>query len=133
MAEEAKGAGLMAGAVHLAETALQAARTRMELIGLELAEERQRVARLLVLGSIALLFFAVGLLSAVVLLAMLFWEQRLWLMGILALVFLVAGGALGAAFLRQAGRRQQPFENTVAELSEDIRQLKAAVRDGNAS
>lgn len=123
----------MAGAARFAETALQAARTRMELVGLEVAEERQRVARLLVLGSIALLFFAVSLLSAVVLLAMLFWEQRLWLMGILALVFLAAGGALVAAFLRRASRRQQPFETTVAELSEDIRQLKAAARDGNAS
>lgn len=123
----------MAGAARLAEAALQAARTRMELVGLEVAEERQRVARLLVLGSIALLFFAVSLLSAVVLLAMLFWEQRLWLMGILALVFLAAGGALVAAFLRRASRRQQPFEATVAELSEDIRQLKAAARDGDAS
>lgn len=123
----------MAGAARFAETALQAARTRMELVGLEVAEERQRVARLLVLGSVALLFFAVSLLSAVVLLAMLFWEQRLWLMGALALVFLAAGGALLAAFLRCASRRQQPFETTVAELSEDIRQLKAAARDGNAS
>lgn len=123
----------MAGAARFAEAALQAARTRMELVGLEVAEERQRVARLLVLGSIALLFFAVSLLSAVVLLAMLFWEQRLWLMGILALAFLAAGGALVAAFLRRASRRQQPFETTVAELSEDIRQLKAAARDGDAS
>lgn len=123
----------MAGAARFAEAALQAARTRMELVGLEVAEERQRVARLLVLGSIALLFFAVSLLSAVVLLAMLFWEQRLWLMAIFTLVFLALGGAFGLAFVRRAGRCSQPFETTVAELSEDIRQLKAAARDGDAS
>ncbi len=128
MAEEGHNAGLMGGASRLAGTALEAVRTRLELLGLELAEERERLIRLLMWGAVALLFLALGLLSALVWLVLSFWEQRLRVLGWPTLGFLVVGALLVGKVLR-ARRRPHPFHSSVAELAEDIRQLKAATRD----
>ncbi len=128
MAEEGHGAGLMGGASRLAGTALEAVRTRLELLGLELAEEREHLIRSLMWGAVALLFLAVGLLGALLWLALSFPEQRLWILGWFTLGFLVVGGLLVGKVLR-AGRRPHPFHSSVAELAEDIRLLKEATRD----
>lgn len=129
MTEEHRSAGLMGGASRLAGTALEAVRTRIELLGLELAEERARLIRLLMWGAIALLMLALGLLSALVLLALSFWEQRLWVLGCLTLVLLAGGALIVARVLREARTRPHPFQSSVTELAEDIRQLRAAARE----
>jgi uncharacterized membrane protein YqjE len=116
----------LGGVSHLAATALAAVRTRIELLGLEIAEERARLIRWLMWGGIALLLLAIGLLTALVLLALSFWEQRLWLLGCLALALLSSGGFLAARVLREARQQVHPFHSSVTELAEDIRQLKAA-------
>lgn len=125
MAEESHSAGLLGGASRLAVTALETVRTRVELLGLELAEERARLIRWLVWGAVALLLLAVGLLTALVLLALSFWEQRLWVLGCLALTLLTGGALIVARVLHEARQRVHPFQSSVAELAEDIRQLKA--------
>jgi len=129
MAEEGHSAGLLGGASRLAGTALETIRTRIELLGLELAEERERLIRVLMWGAIALLLLALGLLTAVVLLALSFWEQRLWVLGCLALALLLGGSFIVVRVLRDARHRAHPFQSSVAELAKDIRQLKAAARD----
>jgi uncharacterized membrane protein YqjE len=119
-------AGLLGGVSRLAGTALETIRTRIELLGLELAEERARLIRWLMWGAIALLLLAIGLLTALVLLALSFWEQRLWVLGCLALALLLGGAFIAARVLRETRQQAHPFQSSVAELAEDIRQLKAA-------
>ncbi len=130
MAEEGHNSGgLWGGASRLAGPALEPLRPRIELLGLELAEERERLIRVLIWGAIALLLLALGLLTAVVLLALSFWEQRLWVLGCLALALLLGGVFIVVRVLRDARHRPHPFQSSVAELAKDIRQLKAAARD----
>ena len=129
MAEAGHSAGLLGGASRLAGTALETIRTRIELLGLELAEERERLVRVLMWGAIALLLLALGLLTAVVLLALSFWEQRLWVLSCLAIALLLGGSFIVVRVLRDARQRAHPFQSSVAVLAKDIRQLKAAARD----
>lgn len=116
----------MGGVSHLAATALASVRTRIELLGLEIAEERARLIRWLMWGAVALLLLAIGLLTALVLLVLSFWEQRLWVLGCLGLALLSGGAFIATRILREARLQAHPFRSSVAELAEDIRQLKAA-------
>ncbi|MHB8354896.1 MAG: phage holin family protein [Burkholderiales bacterium] len=129
MTEQEHGAGLLGGASRLAGIALATVRTRLELLGLELAEERERLVRVLMWGAVALLLLALGLLTAVVLLALSFWEQRLWVLGCLALALLLSGAFIMVRVLRDARHRAHPFQSSVAELAKDIHLLKAAARN----
>jgi uncharacterized membrane protein YqjE len=129
MSEEGHSAGLMGSLGNLAGTALEAVRTRIELLGLEIAEERERLFRLLIWGGIAVLLLAVGILSALVLLVLAFWEQRLWLLGCLTLALLLGGALMVSRLLGGVTHRPHPFQSSVDELSEDIRKLRAAARD----
>ena len=130
MAEEGhNSAGLLGSVSRLAGTALETIRTRIELLGLELAEERERLIRVLIWSAIALLLLALGLLTAVVLLALSFWEQRLWVLGCLALALLLGGVFILMQVLRDARHRPHPFQSSMSELAKDIRQLKAAARN----
>jgi uncharacterized membrane protein YqjE len=125
--EDFRGASIVASAYGLFNSVLENVRTRIELISLELADERKRFARLLILCALMLLLFSVGLWSAVAWLTFLFWEQRVWITGLFALVFLVSGLLVMTLGLRRICREPHPFETTVSELTEDIRQLKSSL------
>lgn len=117
--------GLFAALRSTATTLLAAARTRVELAGNELAFERDRLVRALLFGVAALFCLGLGVLLALALVVALYWENRVALLGGFAAVFLLAAAALLAAVLRMS-RNRQPFAATIAELEEDLRQLRAA-------
>lgn len=117
--------GLLAALRQTAATLIATARTRIELAGNELASERLRLVRLLVLGLSALFCLAFGVLLLAGLLLAIYWESRIAVLGGLAAVFLVAGALLYVA-MNRANRRHQAFAATIAELEEDVRQLRAA-------
>ncbi|MDE1942896.1 MAG: phage holin family protein [Betaproteobacteria bacterium] len=125
MSPSDEGAGFAGGAVHAATTALEALRTRLELIGLELADAQDRLVRRLLWGALALVLLVLGLLAALVWASLAWWENRLWLSGLIAVAGL-SGGTLLALWAARKNRTQ-PFHDSVAELSEDVRALKAAV------
>lgn len=126
MSSTDEGAGFAGGAVHAATTALEAVRTRLELIGLELADAQDRLVRRLLCGALALFLLVLGLLAAVVWGALTWWENRLWLSGLIAVASL-SGGTLLALFAARKNRTQ-PFQDSVTELTEDIHALKASLR-----
>lgn len=111
---------------NLATTALAAVQTRLALLANEVQIEKHRALRQLVL---ALAFaFSAGLtvLLAVALAVVLWWDQRLWIIGGCALLGLGATVWCVAA-LRNSTRPADPmFSASLAELQEDLRQLKAA-------
>ncbi|MFC5301959.1 phage holin family protein [Azospira restricta] len=121
--------GLFAALRTSAVTLVATARTRIELAGNELAGERIRLVRLLVLGIAALFCVGVGILLLVGLVVALAWEQRVLVLGGFAAAFLIAGGLLFAA-MQRANDRHQVFAATLAELEEDLRQLRAATGHG---
>ncbi len=116
--------GFTAGAVHAAVTALETVRARLELAGLELADAQDRLVRRLLWGALALLCLGAGLLAALVWAALAWWDERLWLSGAIAVAGLGAGTALAWVAARRP-REAQPFRDSVAELTEDMRALRA--------
>ena len=129
---EGRGEGLFAALKNIAATLVATARTRLELAGNELEDERIRLTRTLVLALAALFCFGLGILLAVELVLMLYWENRVAVLAIFVALFFGAGAALYVAFQRQQQRRQV-FAASLAELEEDLRQLKAAVGHGQQS
>lgn len=121
--------GLFAALKNTAVTLLATARTRVELAGNELQEERIRLTRALILALAALFCFGFGILLAVELVLMLYWENRIAVLTVFVALFFAAGAAFYAAFQRQQQRRQM-FAASLAELEEDLRQLKASVGHG---
>ncbi len=125
---ESQGAepgGLFSALRNIAVTLLATGRTRLELLSNELEEEKLRAVRLLMAAQGMLFCFGVGIVLIVAFLVVLFWEQRLAVLGVFALLFLVLGGVCLAA-LRQAARRpQKPFSASIAELQEDLNQLRS--------
>jgi len=122
--------GIWGAARDKAITLLALGQTRLELLGNELEVARIKATSQLVL-AIAVLFCAgLGLVLSVTGLALLFWEQRLLLVAAsCALVW-----ALAAYFyfvMRRHSRQSEPlFNASLAELQEDLRQLKAASARG---
>lgn len=117
--------GLLAALRNTAATLIDTARTRVELAGNELEAERLRLVQSLILGISALFCFGVAVLLLVALVLALNWESRVSLLAAFGVGFLVAGALLYAAMKRANGRRQA-FAATIAELEEDLRQLRAA-------
>jgi uncharacterized membrane protein YqjE len=121
--------GLVAAASRLGTTLLVNARTRLELIGNELEEEKQRLIRIALLGQALALCAGIAVVLGFAVLALAFWEQRLLVVGAGALSFLGAAGLFYAALQRALAPRQSMFASSLVELEEDVRQLKAALRE----
>ena len=105
-------------------------RTRVELLGIELAEEKARAASMAILAGLAFVFGAMALLMINVLVLAVFWDGYRYQ----AIVGLLAAYGVGGLFcaLRLKSRtasRPPMFEATIAELKADLEALNRARRD----
>jgi uncharacterized membrane protein YqjE len=94
--------------------------TRLELIGIELAEERERILAVLFLGLIAVMFAMMALISLTALIAVAFWDTYRW--QVLAGITGVYGiGALLCALKARSGLHGAPivFQATLNEFEKD--------------
>ena len=94
--------------------------TRLELIGIELAEERERLIAVLFLGFVAAIFAMMALISLTALIAVVFWDTYRW--QVLAGVTVVYGiGALLCALRARSGLHGAPifFQATLNEFEKD--------------
>ena len=93
---------------------------RLELIGIELAEERERIIAVIFLGLVAAMFAMMALISLTALVAAAFWDSYRWqvLAGITAVYAL---GAVICAIRARAGLHAAPivFEATLREFEKD--------------
>ncbi len=113
-----------------AATLLAIGQTRLELLGNELEVGRITIMRQLLLAQALLFCVALGSVLTVMGLVILFWEQRL------VVVILAAALVWGVALyvylaMQRTARHAAPlFNASLAELQEDLRQLKAATGHG---
>jgi uncharacterized membrane protein YqjE len=94
--------------------------TRLELIGIELAEERERLIAVLFLGLAAAVFALVGLISLTALIAVAFWET--YRLQVLAGITIVYGiGALICVLKARSALHSAPifFQTTLNEFEKD--------------
>jgi uncharacterized membrane protein YqjE len=125
--------GLFASLRTVAVTLLAIAQTRLELLGNEIETQKFQALRILLLAQAMVFCSGVGILLLVLLLALLAWEQRLWVVGGLAAVFVLAAVLLYRALMRLVNTPEPAFSATLAELREDLHNLKAATGHAGTS
>lgn len=118
--------GIFASVKNLAATLVAMGRARLELLGNEIAVERQRLLSLFLLSQVLVLCLILGVVLLVVAMALLFWDQRLLVIAGMAIFFLGLAGFLYIRVQRLLHPPEPVFANSLAELKEDLRQLKAA-------
>ncbi len=113
----------------IASTGVRAVRTRLELLAIELKEEKAWVIRFLIVGVAALYLITFGLLLAILALVLFASEEnRPAILAICAGLF-VAAGIGGAAYVYLAARKRQPiFDETIRVLKGDERGLQEMLR-----
>ncbi len=124
--------GVWSAARDKATTLLALGQTRLELLGNELEVARITAMRQLMLALALLFFVGLGVVLSVIGLTLLFWEQRLLVVALSAA--LVWALALYFYFaMRNSSKQSEPlFNASLAELQEDLRQLKAASGHGRS-
>jgi len=115
--------GLLRSAQTLLATALGLARTRLELLSVEMQEVLARLVLLMVGAVAAILLAALAIgFGAVALVLAVPPELRLAVTAGLAGVFLLAAAIIGWRVKR--GARLRPFADSLAELAEDVKSLE---------
>ena len=126
MAEESYAAagGLFESLKTLSASLVSIVHTRLELLSTDVAEEREHLISLLVMGLVALFCLGVGIVLLAILIAVVFWEShRLMALGGLTGFFLAAGAGVGWLAMHKARTRPRLFAASLAELSKDRQHL----------
>lgn len=118
---------LFAALKNIAITVLASGKTRLELFGNEIEDEKLRAINLVLMTQGMVFCFGVGTLFTVAFLTVLFWDNRLLVLSASAALFVILGGVFFALFKRLINRPEKAFASSIAELKEDLRQLKAMV------
>lgn len=107
-------------------------RTRLELLLLDLEEERERIEQLLIMAGVAIFLFGLGVLVATAFFVALWWEAiGVWGLLIFAALYLGAAGALVAVLRHRAKHRPRTFAGTLREFEKDAARF-SEVFDGHA-
>lgn len=123
-----EGKGLFESLSALSATLVAMLYTRLELLSLDIEEERAHAILQLVLALTALFFIGVGVVLAALLLAVVYWEtHRILVLGILAGSFLLAGLVAGGFALHKIRTKPRLFAASLSELHKDRQQLESRV------
>ena len=127
MTESAGGEGregLYSALKNIVATLIASGKTRAELFVTELEEEKIRFVALCSKAIGAAFLLAIGAILAVCCLALVFWEQRVIVFGVFALLFIGAGLFLVASIRQQISQRGRMFRASLSEFEEDLAQLR---------
>lgn len=128
MAEEshAEPGGLFESLKNLSVSLVGIVQTRLELLSVDIAEERVHQTAQIVLALLALFCFGVGIVLLSILIVFAFWEShRLAALGGLAVIFLATGAGVVWFALHKARTKPKLFQASLAELAKDLQHLKA--------
>lgn len=116
--------GLFSALKNLVATLLAIGKTRAELLVTELEEEKFRLMSLWAKAIGAAFLLALGVVMFVCCIALAFWEQRVMVFGIFAVLFVGGGLVLVSALKRQASQPSKMFKASLSELEADMAQLR---------
>lgn len=119
--------GLRTSVFGIASSLVGLARTRLELLSLEAAEEKTRLLKLLGIAFAALLFLTLAVLVFTVTIAVAFWptEDRYLALGCLAALYFAIGVVLLLVLRRALVYGPAPFAATLEELGRDASLLES--------
>ena len=102
-------------------------RTRLNLLAIELMEEKSRIWLMLVLTALALVFASMALLMLSLLVIVAFWdENQLLAIGCVLAFYVLAAGVTVVLLLRKAKIGSKLFSHTLRELQKDSDELEGA-------
>jgi uncharacterized membrane protein YqjE len=108
---------------------VRAVRTRLELLAIEVKEEKAWVVRLLIVAVAALYLLTFGLLLGILALALWASEENRPLIVAAAAGFFLAGGIGAVAYVVVTSKKRHPiFQNTIAVLKGDEAQLHRSLQ-----
>ncbi len=105
---------------RLLGSAFSIIQTRLELIGIELAEEKERLLGVLFLGLAAMMLATMALIALTALIAIAFWDTWRW-QALAGITLVYALAALVCALKARQGLRNAPlvFQATLEEFEKD--------------
>lgn len=113
----------------LASTGVRALRTRLELLAIEVKEEKAWAVRFIVLAIAALYLLTFGLLLGILALVLFAAEEnRPAILAICAGAFLAFGVGAGGLIYSQSRARRPLFQETIAVLKGDEQGLRELMR-----
>lgn len=116
--------GLLNSLKNLSLTVIAMIHTRLELIGTDLEEGRERFISLLAMAFVSLFTLCFGAVLLSIFIVVVFWDtHRLLVLGSLTGVFLITGAVLGAIVLKKLKSMPKMFEATLAELVKDHHEI----------
>ena len=119
--------GLFTALKNIAGTLLASGRTRLELLANEIEEEKLRAVHTLLMVLATAFFLGAGMIVLILFLTALFWESRVLVLGLSCSLLLVLGVSFLFGLRRALHRPERMFAASIAELEEDLRQLKTAL------
>ncbi|MGA8864026.1 MAG: phage holin family protein [Gallionella sp.] len=120
-----QSAGLLESLKRLVSTLASIVSTRLELLAIELQEERLHLTQMYFLSLSALFCFGMGVMLLTVFVAVFFWDDhRLAVLGGLCILFFVLGVLLTLFLRNKAHNRPKLFSASLAELAKDREQLE---------
>ena len=120
----APGAGPVGALRRMLSTLLDLGQTRLQQVDNKIQIEKHRALQLLGQGLLAVFCLCMALLMAVGLVLALWWEQRVAVLGLLLVLFAAAAFWLQHGIRHRRATQDHPFAASLAELQEDLRQLK---------
>jgi uncharacterized membrane protein YqjE len=101
-------------------------KTRVEIVSIELEEQREWMQQIVLLAVAALFGISLGLILMTLFVVVLFWETegRLWVLGGFTLVYLGGGVGLGLFLRHKLKTKPRIFAATAAELGKDYTALQ---------
>ena len=102
---------------RLGETALSVVQNRLELLAVELREEKTRLVSMAVWAGAMVLLGFLSLVAVMFTLTLVFWEQRIAVMGGFCGFFVIA--TLVAFFMLRSKFKAPPFAETISQLKKD--------------
>jgi uncharacterized membrane protein YqjE len=122
---ESGASGLLGSLRRMATSLLALLQTRVQLVAIELQEEKLRAINLLVWLTVALALGVAGILVSVGILSVFLW-QRAGFAGVigLAVVLLAAAIILLLQLRRRIVQGPDPFATTIQEIGKDLAVLR---------
>lgn len=129
MTDSAPRGGLASSLRSLAGSALGLLRTRLDLLSVELQEEKLRLFSMFVYGAVAIMLLSVGVVFLAVFVTVLLWDShRMLALGIFSALFLLGGTVALVMLATLARTRSKLFAASLAELAEDGAALQSEAR-----
>ena len=102
---------------RMAETGLAVVQNRLELLAVELREEKTRLVSIAVWSGAMVLLGFLALVAIMFTLTLVFWEQRIAVMAGFCGFFIVA--TLVSFFMLRSKFKAPPFAETISQLKKD--------------